>query len=216
MPLKPIVENDRYLLRNQIYKYLQQQMRIGALQPGAFINMNELIEELGVSRTPLREAFLLLQANDFVTIFPQRGVRINDLTVQEVKYIYEILGGLESRLIISVFDKIGEKKLDEMKRINEEMLLAITDEKFDYYERNLFFHNVFIDLSDNRKLVNLIKTLKQRLYDFPKKDFGDKWKKINHKEHLKFIRLLQKNLAKEAGEYLRDVHWRFKYPESFK
>ncbi|MBW2603552.1 MAG: GntR family transcriptional regulator [Deltaproteobacteria bacterium] len=216
MPLKPIVENDRYLLRNQIYEYLREQMRLGVLQPGAFINMNELIEDLGVSRTPLREALLLLQANNFVTIFPQRGVKINDLTVQEVKYIFEILGGLESCLLISVFDKIGKKKLDEMKKINEEMLLALTDEKFNYYERNLCFHDVFIELSDNRELVNLIKTLKQRLYDFRKKDFGDKWKIINHKEHLDFIRLLEEKLVKESAEYLRDVHWCLKHPESFK
>jgi DNA-binding GntR family transcriptional regulator len=214
MPL--LIFNDSKLLRTQVYEYLRDQMRLGELRPGDYIKVNELIEKLGVSRTPLREALLLLQADGFVTILPQRGIIINDLKVHEVKYIYEILGGLESRLIISVFDKIGKKVLDEMKRINEEMVLALSDEKFDYYERNLSFHDVFISLSDNLQLVGLIKTFKQRLYDFPKKDFGNKWKKINHKEHLKFIRLLQKNLVKEAAEYLRDIHWRFKYPESFK
>jgi DNA-binding GntR family transcriptional regulator len=210
-----LITNDSKLLRTQVYEYLRAQMRLGGLRPGDYIKVNELIEKLGVSRTPLREALLLLQADGFVTILPQRGIIINDLKVQEVKYIYEILGGLESRLIISVFDKIGKKVLDEMKRINEEMLLAISDEKFDYYETNLSFHDVFISLSDNLQLVRLIKTFKQRLYDFPKKDFGVKWKKINYKEHLQFIGLLKNNLAKEAAEYLRDVHWRFKYPESF-
>lgn len=213
MPL--LTTNDSKLLRTQVYEYLRDQMRLGGLRPGDYININELIEKLGVSRTPLREALLLLQADEFVTILPQRGIIINDLKVQGVKYIYEILGGLESRLIISVFDKIGKKELDDMKRINEEMLLALSDKNVDYYERNLSFHDVFISLSDNPQLVSLIKTFKQRLYDFPKKDFGVKWKKVNHKEHLQFIGLLKKNLAKEAAEYLRDVHWRFKYPESF-
>lgn len=211
----PTISNGQ-LLRTQVYDYLRDQMRLGVLKPGASIYISELSEKLGVSRTPLRDALLLLQANGFVTILPQRGIIINDLTVQEVKYIYEILGGLESRLLISVFDKIGKKELDAMQRINEEILLALSDEKFDYYERNLSFHDVFINLSDNRQLVDLIETLKRRLYDFPKKDFGDKWKKINHKEHLQIIRLLQKNLVKEAAEYLRDVHWYFKYPESFR
>ena len=112
------------LLRTQVYDYLRDQMKLGVLKPGASINIKELSEELGVSRTPLRDALLLLQANGFVTILPQRGIIINDLTVQEVKYIYEILGGLESRLLISVWDKIGKKELDEMRRINEELLLA--------------------------------------------------------------------------------------------
>lgn len=206
---------DSQLLRTKVYNYLREQMRLGVLKPGAFIKISELSKKLGVSRTPLRDALLLLQAAGFVTILPQRGVVINDLTVQEVRDIYEILGGLESRLLISVSDKIGKKELDEMKQVNEEMLLALSDEDFDYYERNLAFHNIFIKLSDNAHLVDLINTLKRRLYDFPKKDFGDKWRKINHKEHQKIIKFLQKNLIKEASDYLRDIHWRFKDPESF-
>jgi DNA-binding GntR family transcriptional regulator len=211
----PTIRNGQ-LLRTQVYDYLRDQMRLGVLKAGASININELSEKLGVSRTPLRDALLLLQANGFVTILPQRGIIINDLTVQEVKYIYEILGGLESRLLISVFDKIGQKELDTMIRINQEILLALSDEQFDYYERNLAFHDAFINLSDNRQLIDLIETLKRRLYDFPKKDFGNKWKKINHQEHLQFIGLLQENHVNEAAAYLRDVHWRFKYPESFR
>lgn len=210
------VFNDYKLLRVQVYEYLREQMRTGALKPGDTIKINELIKKLGVSRTPLREALLLLHAYGFVSILPQRGIIINDLTVEEVKKIYEIVGGLESRLILSVFEKIDKPELDRMKRINEEMLSSLKTDKFNYYERNLAFHDVFINLSENKQMINLIKTFKQRLYEFPVKDFGDKWKKINYKEHNKFILLLGKNQIKEAAEYLRDVHWHFKYPESFK
>jgi len=208
--------SESKLLRTQVYEYLRDQLQLGGLRPGDSINVKRLIEELGVSRTPLREALLLLQANGFVTILPQRGIIINDLTSQEVQYIYEILGGLESGLIISVFEKIGKEEIERMKSINEEMLLALSSDKFDYYERNLSFHNVFIGLSENQQLVNLIETLKQRLYDFPRKEYGDQWKKINYEEHLKFVGFLENNQAKGAAEYLRDVHWHFKYPECFK
>lgn len=207
---------DYKLLRVQVYEYLREQMRTGKLKPGDNIRVNELIKELGVSRTPLREALLVLHAYGFVAILPQRGIIIKDLTVQEVKDIYELLGGLESRLLLSVFDKIGKSELDRLKRINEEMLEALSNNKFNYYERNLAFHEVFIKLSENQQMINTIRIFKQRLYEFPEKEFGGKWKKINYKEHKKFIRLLEKNQIKAAAEYLRDVHWQFKYPESFK
>ena len=77
--LPPTISNGQ-LLRTQVYDYLRDQMRLGVLKPGASINITELSEKLGVSRTPLRDALLLLQANGFVTILPQRGITINDLT----------------------------------------------------------------------------------------------------------------------------------------
>jgi len=207
---------DYKLLRVQVYEYLREQMRTGKLKSGDIIRVNELIKELGVSRTPLREALLVLHAYGFVTILPQRGIIIKDLTVQEVKDIYELLGGLESRLLLSVFDKIGKSELNRLKRINEEMLEALSNNNFNYYERNLAFHEVFIKLSENQQMINIIRIAKQRLYEFPEKEFGDKWKKINYKEHKKIIRLLGKKQIKEAAECMRDVHWHFKYPESFK
>ena len=99
MPIETLHRNN--LLRVQVYDYLQHQMLIGALKPGASISVNTMIKELKVSRTPLREALLLLQEQGFVTIVPQRGVKINLLTLEDVKDIYEILGGIESRVIMA-------------------------------------------------------------------------------------------------------------------
>ena len=110
-----------HLLRVQVYDYLQEQMRVGILEPGASISVNTMIKELGVSRTPLREALLLLQEQGFVTILPQRGVKINTLTMGDVQNIYEILGGIESSALLTVFHKIGEKEIRRMKQLNQKI-----------------------------------------------------------------------------------------------
>ena len=106
MKNQPII--NRSLIRTQVYDYLRQQMTNGNMQPGSIIEAKKLMNDLGVSQTPLREAFLQLQADGFVTIMPQRGVKINALNWEDIKEIYEIIGGLESRVIISVFDRIGD------------------------------------------------------------------------------------------------------------
>ena len=204
------------LLRVQVYNYLEKQMRVGVLEPGASISVNTLIKELGVSRTPLREALLLLQEQGFVSIQPQRGVRINELTLEDVRNIYEILGGIESRVILSVFDKLGSKEIKQMKKLNKkiESSLAAND-IIAHNQANVDFHEVFLNLSTNQRLLRYVKNLKMLLYDFPRRDYGKQWNEKNLFEHREFIHLIENGKAVEAADYMRDVHWEFNPPDSF-
>lgn len=164
------------LLRVQVYDYLEKQMRVGALEPGASISVNTLIKELGVSRTPLREALLLLQEQGFVSIQPQRGVRINELTLEDVRDIYEILGGIESRVILSVFKKLGSKEINQLKKLNKKIKLSlVANDIIAHNQANVDFHEVFLNLSTNQRLLRYVKNLKMLLYDFPRRDYGKQW-----------------------------------------
>ena len=205
-----------HLLRVQVYDYLQEQMRVGALEPGASISVNKLIEELGVSRTPLREALLLLQEQGFVSIQPQRGVKINVLTMADVKDIYEILGGIESRVILSVFDKLKKREIERMKTINLKIEQSL--KKGDivrHNQANIQFHDVFLNLSDNHRLLRYVKNLKMQLYDFPRRDYGKQWNLKNLHEHKQFVTLIEEAKPLAAADYMRDIHWGFEEPDSF-
>ena len=87
-------------LKEQVYDYLRVQMNEGRLRPGAFLNLNDISRELGMSRTPLRDALFQLESEGFVTIFPRRGVVVNSLTLEKIRNIYEILGALESAALL--------------------------------------------------------------------------------------------------------------------
>ena len=104
------------LLRTQVYEFLRTELKEENLQPGMFISINQLIVQLGISRTPLRDALLQLQTEGFVTFLPQRGIRINELSQQDIEDFYEMLGALDSRALLSVIDKIGSKEIDGMNR----------------------------------------------------------------------------------------------------
>ena len=204
------------LLRVQVYNYLQEQMRVGALEPGASISVSRMISELGISRTPLREALLILQEQGFVHIMPQRGVIINALSLDDVKDIYEILGGIESRVLLSVFDRIGAPEIAQFEKLNEELESSLAaGDIARHNEANVQFHDVFILLSENERLLKYVKHLKMQLYDFPRRDYGRQWNKSNLDEHRVFLQLIQSKDSLRAADYLRDVHWEFKYPDSF-
>ncbi|MEE4164707.1 MAG: GntR family transcriptional regulator [Desulfocapsaceae bacterium] len=206
-----------HLLRVQVYDYLQEQMRRGVLEPGSSISVNTMIEELGVSRTPLREALLLLQEQGFVSIQPQRGVKINLLTMDDVKDIYEILGGIESRVILSVFGSIGKAEIERMTALNQRIEATLsTGDIISHNQANIDFHDVFLDLSDNQRLLRYVKNLKMQLYDFPRRDYGRRWNLKNLQEHKTFVALIEDGKPIDAANYMRDTHWDFEPPDSLK
>ncbi len=204
-------------LREQVYEYLRELMQYGKLKPGDFINMNQLSKELGISKTPLRDALIQLEAEGFVTFFPRRGVMVNLLTLQDIKDYYQIIGALEGAVILAEIEKITDEDIEKMRELNRQMREAIDNDDFDlYYERNLEFHNVYLFLTENQKLLKTVLIYKQRLYDFPRrKGFIKEWEIESIKEHDKIVELLAKRDAENAAKFVRDVHWSFKTQERF-
>ena len=215
MDAKPVLNVKS--LKEQVYDFLREQMRRGEILPGSVIDMEETSKKLGVSRTPLRDALLQLESEDFVAILPRRKVVVNVLTVEDIKNYYEIIGALESIAIIKAFDRMSQKDIDYMEQMNREMKQAIEANDFDlYYEKNLNFHSVYLDLCGNEKLIRIVNTLKKRLYDFPRRQgFVKEWEEASIKEHARLIQLLREGKKEEAARFMRDVHWSYEVQEKY-
>jgi DNA-binding GntR family transcriptional regulator len=203
-------------LREQIYQYLRREMQEGDLLPGSSIDLNRISQELGVSKTPLRDAIIQLEAKGFVTILPRRGVLVNVLTLRDVKNIYEVLGSLETSVILSVFDRLGEDRLAHMDEINAKYRKASVNGDYEQiYRLNLAFHDTFLELSGNSEMKTLIVPLKQRLYDFPRRAYLSEWELRNAEEHEQFIQAIRNSNINGAQEIWKDLHWSFSYQEGF-
>ena len=199
--------NQHQLLRTQIYEHLRESLRTGSMRPGSFISINQLVKELGMSRTPLRDALLQLQTEGFVTFLPQRGIRINELTQKDIENMYEMLGALDSRILLAVFDRIGPSEIEQMKQLNREMGKNLEAQNFPrYWHLNTAFHNVYLKLSTNELILKHINILRQRLFEFGKKDWSLRRKHVIHKEHLTLIELIEKGDAIAAADFMRDQH----------
>jgi len=195
-------------LREQVYQYLSSQIQAGELRPGTFIKLDVLSKELEVSKTPLKEAIIKLECEGFVEILPRRGILVKKLTSQEIKDLYEIVGTLESMVVLSVFDQLTKEYIAQMKECNEEMLKALENKEFDkYYRLNLKFHDYFLNLSPNMTLRSYIAPVKQRLYDFNRRNYVKAWELENIEEHRKFIRGIEDGDSEGAAKVIKDEHW---------
>ena len=207
---------NRWSLRRQIFDYLREQIEQGTLTPGSLVNVRSLTEELGISRTPLREALAQMEVHGLVTIMPQRGVRINVLSYDQLLNIFEILGALESQALGGVFERITTRAIDAMEALNEQMARHILEGRNrDYHDANMQLHRVFLDLSSNEDLVQTIRIMKLRLFGFALKCYRDRFKQAIVNEHREFIKLLRAGEKEKAVSFLKEVHWKFNYPENF-
>ncbi|MBT4290842.1 MAG: GntR family transcriptional regulator [Deltaproteobacteria bacterium] len=203
-------------LREQIYSFLKEEMRIGNLTDEKYINTTSISNQLGISKTPLRDALIQLEAEGFVTILPRRGIFVNKITLKDIKESYEIIGSLEATVISSIFDQLTPKHIKILEQLNQDQLDAIKDKDFDqYYQLNLDFHNVFLDLSDNEALKKTITPLKQRLYDFPRRNYVKKWEAQHLEEHQEFINAISQNDSIRAADIMKTKHWSFEVHKKY-
>ena len=204
-------------LKQQVYEYLRERMRTGEISPGSEINLDETSKKLGVSRTPLRDALLQLEMEGFVTIYPRRGIVVNRLSLRDVRDLYEIIGALESAALGLSFAKLGAPEIRSLETQVEHMGKALDVGDFDlYYEKNLAFHDVYLDLCGNGKLVRLVRTLKKRLYDFPRqKGFVKEWERASVDEHRVLLEHLSAGRRDQAAAFIRDIHWSFDHQQKY-
>jgi DNA-binding GntR family transcriptional regulator len=203
-------------LREQVYAYLRAEMNKGRLLPGTFINLKKISSRLGISTTPLRDAIIQLECEGFVTILPRRGVIVNTLSLKEIQDYLEIIGALEAMVIETVFDRIKPRHLARMQRLNDKMVAALERGDFDaYYNLNIDFHDVFLNLTPNESVRKVVMPMKQRLYDFPRRAYITEWEMTNCGEHTEFMELIRQERANAAAALWQQQHWSFTHHEHY-
>jgi DNA-binding GntR family transcriptional regulator len=204
-------------LASSVYEELKRRLNAGLLKPGEFIDLTALGRELGMSRTPLRDALIRLELEGFVVVYPRRGVMVRALQRSDIRDIYQIIGALEASVIEEIARRFRPSDADRMEALCAEMTKALDADDFDrYYSANLRFHDVYLELSDNRKLIDTVHILKERLYDFPRRSsYVKEWERDSMAEHAEICQRLRSEDFKGAAAYVRDVHWSFEVQERY-
>jgi DNA-binding GntR family transcriptional regulator len=105
---------DKYSLRGRVYQRLRDDILSGRLKENEELREIAIGEELGVSRTPVREAFRQLELEGLIQIIPNKGAYVTGITVKDVKDIYMIRSRLEGLCARWATANITKEKLEEM------------------------------------------------------------------------------------------------------
>lgn len=204
-------------IRSTVYDYIRTEMDKGAVVPGASLNMTDLAEVLGTSKTPLREAMIRLEAEGFVTIVPRKGVIVNRLDLDDVKYLFAVIGALESTLIVNSLENYDQAALDRMGKLNENMRASFETGDFASYDAAHYaYHNIFLEIAGKNVFAERVLTpIKTRLWDFPRKGIAMQWINMACEEHEQIVEAIEQRDKEQVLFLILERHWSYEYNEHY-
>jgi DNA-binding GntR family transcriptional regulator len=160
--------NSTVIIRAPLHVQVAERLRIlidsGELPPGARLNEVELCGQLGVSRTPLREAIRALATEGLIELQPNRGATVSIVTVEdltEILPIMAVLEGLGGRL--AAFE-MSDEKIAEVRHVHDRMLEHYARRELaEYFETNRLIHELISEGSGNQSLVDQINSLSAKV-----------------------------------------------------
>mgnify|MGYP003604270036 CR=1 FL=1 len=115
--LSPIRLDSYQPLREVVCETLRDAIRKGILRPGERLMEIQLAEELGVSRTPVREAIRKLELEGYVIMMPRRGTYVANLSIRDVNEVFEIRTSLDSLASGLAAERITDEELESLQRL---------------------------------------------------------------------------------------------------
>ncbi len=197
---------QREPLRSAVRRAVFERVVAHELKPGSPINEGELAEELGVSRTPLREALIGLEMEGLVESSPGRGFSVAPLRDETARDLYELVGALE-RLALEWCVGPSEEDCARMRELDEERLGGGLSPA-ELLEVDNAWHERLLDTCHNRELLTTLARHKNRLYRFEFGYMADTARgKASVADHRRILEALARGDREEAGELL-ERHWR--------
>lgn len=165
--LLPIKLDSYKPLREVVSEALREAIVAGVLQPGERLMEIQLAEELGVSRTPVREAIRKLELEGFVVMVPRRGTYVADLSIKDINEVYEIRTSLDILAAGLAAERITEEELEQMERLLVEIGEYMDKEDIEkIVEVDTKFHDILYRASRNDRLVGIISNLREQFTRF--------------------------------------------------
>ena len=143
------------------YRRLLDEIRRGDLAPGARLRETELAERLGISRTPVREAIRMLEADDLVTHQPRLGATVRRLDHAEVVELYEMRAVLEGTAARLAARGASMVEIEELAGLN--VVMAAAKSGAEARDLNRQFHRALHEAARNRFLIRSMAAIQKTL-----------------------------------------------------
>jgi DNA-binding GntR family transcriptional regulator len=161
MPIPKTELLSRTFMRDDVYRSIREWIVIGDLEPGEKLKDKELAAQLGVSRTPVREALRKLEDEGLVETAANRWTQVAPITIRDAECIYPIIQTLEGLALKFAFPKMSARYIRRMQDANSELKAALnSNDSYAAMVSDAAFHQVLIDAAENPELNIILDQLK--------------------------------------------------------
>ena len=159
--------NEYLPLRDVVFTTLRRAIITGEFTPGERLMEVSLARQLGVSRTPVREAIRKLELEGLVTMIPRKGAQVSHITEKSLRDVVEVRMVLEEYAVALACERITSSDCKELARLHEEFSLAVEKgDVLDIAEKDERFHDAIFRATDNDRLISIINSLREQFYRY--------------------------------------------------
>lgn len=209
------LEMDEYIpLRDVVFNTLRSAIITGELSPGERLMEIKLANELGVSRTPVREALRKLEKEGLVITTARRGAEVAPINEKDLKEVLEIRRSLESLACQIAAQKITPEQVEEIRSMNDSIEKAIEmNDTEAITQLDIEFHEIIYVITENSRLIDMLHQLKEHILRYRLQYIKDmKNKKNIVDEHKRIINALENHNPKLARKEIeRHIDLQEKY-----
>lgn len=194
-------------LREMVYEELKMQILKGSIIPGTRMMEVELAEEMGVSRTPIREAIRKLEKEGLVTIEPRRGAYASMISTEDMVEILEVRQDLEGLAAFFAADRMTKSQMDELREVSNSYNEAVRQGNMEaMIKHDTRFHHIIVESCRNKILVQMIEQLQELVLRF-RYIYYDNFKRAENmpEEHEAIVAAISEGDADKARA-AADIH----------
>ena len=197
-----LVIADNIPLRDAVFETLREAILKGVLSPGQHLMERQLAYQLGVSRTPVREAIRMLELEGLVNMVPRKGARVAAISEKSLCDVLEVRRALEELSVRLACTRMERDDLEKLDSINQQFIRACQgDDVVQIARIDESFHAVIYEAADNAKLLQLLNQMQNQMYRYRIEYIKLKERRqILVEEHKKIIHSLARRDADAAAE----------------
>lgn len=162
------VDMDEFLpLRDVVFNTLRKAILTGKLKPGERLMEVHLANQLGVSRTPIREAIRKLELEGLVIMIPRRGAEVARITEKSLKDVLEVRRALDALSVELACDRIGEEDIKRLLEACQSFEQAAKGKDAAVIAKaDVTLHDIIVEATGNQRLQQLVNNLSEQMYRY--------------------------------------------------
>jgi DNA-binding GntR family transcriptional regulator len=164
----PKLKMDSYQpLRDVIFETLRKAIVSGDIKPGERLMEVSLANQMGVSRTPVREAIRRLEAEGLVTMTPRKGTHVSELSVKDIMDVLEVRTVLDKLATELAAKRMQPAQLKALETVHKQYIACVEKENMEgAIKKDVEFHDMIYAASGNPRLVAVAGSLREHIYRF--------------------------------------------------
>lgn len=189
-------------ISERIRQSIEEDIRKGHLLPGDVVDENAIARKFQVSRTPVREALLQLEAQSMLISQPRQGMVVAKMDVRQLLAIWELLCEMEGVCARLACERLTPEEIDELARVHEQARSVVdNDDVAGWREANHAFHDVLYQGSRNPYLRQEILRLRARTGGYLQHAFSALGRlRSSHEQHGEVLAAIQARNPQLAHE----------------